>query len=671
LTGAFPPVLILTVTGDFNSITMANGSEIKKIERRAKSMLLDKDIPPAKMEIVRSLIKNDKIPPEERYRAIIELVQSCPDKVVQKPANRRRAPSGGATAGKKKHAPAQPESPMSAPTETSYFINEIHEKYRHLKLFKKRYLIHKNNRIGLGIKKRLIPSKNLLKLFGELSDFQGIVISRINTLLNDILNDETIENPLVFNYLRKIRRWLLEEPLIKYPYESLKWMDAQNFERELRASVANYFSFLRLDAETRESIILMVENKLRATDELKKEDVFQADTDQARSAKEKRNLEKEKKIYEFIMTFRSFLPTLPEEENLVSKWLKNRYGINHYTYFLHIVLEALVYQRPFTEIELHEYFAIKPPVVSPDKWDYSEDILKKVGKDPESRRRKQADVIREELEPYEVKYLLLNLDDNGRDLLMRSADEQLKLVDKKKYDVDALYRENFFSFLDALVNYFNNAYVPLLNGSTVEFTDLGKDSVGGALFSPDYFSEEMSSLNSILNEMHFFRSNNPTLALSHDEIKKIMKGQIQTMNHVHSFITMIGDFFYRLARVLQPHYENHGNWIARGKNLQTRSIIRTPLKPAVEVLITEEGYPLPFFDCSIKGFEDNRPLSARLEGKRVITDSMRDGVFVHIIAFAYQLCYECMNERFSRDMAERKKLLGALKDIEKSAQRTS
>ena len=254
---------------------------------------------------------------------------------------------------------------------------------------------------------------------------------------------------------------------------------------------------------------------------------------------------------------------------------------------------------------------------------------------------------------------------------MRSADEQLKLVDKKKYDVDALYRDNFFSFLDSLVNYFNNAYVPLLNGSTVEFTDSATDAVEGAIFSPDFFSEEMSSLNSILNEMHFFRSNNPTLALTHDEVKKIMKGQIQTMNHVQSFITMIGDFFYRLARVLQPHYENHSNWIARGKNLQTRSIIRTPLKPAAEVITIPEGYPLPFFDCSIKGFEDNRPLGARLAGKRVVTDSMKDGVFVHIVAFAYQVCYECMNERFARDMSERKKLLIALKDVEKSGQRTS
>ena len=148
---------------------MANKSDSKKIERRAKSMLLDKDIPPAKMEIVRSLMRNTGILPEERYRAIIELVQSCPDRIARKPSN-RRVSAGGA---------AQPQADQDTiektidnrpdgPTETSYFINEIYHKYRHSKMFKKRYLVHKNNRIGIGFKKRLIPGKNLIKVLTEL-----------------------------------------------------------------------------------------------------------------------------------------------------------------------------------------------------------------------------------------------------------------------------------------------------------------------------------------------------------------------------------------------------------------------------------------------------------------------------------------------------------------------
>jgi len=50
--------------------------DIKKLERRAKAMLLDKDIPPAKQDVVRSLLNNSEIAPWERYGAIISLIQT-------------------------------------------------------------------------------------------------------------------------------------------------------------------------------------------------------------------------------------------------------------------------------------------------------------------------------------------------------------------------------------------------------------------------------------------------------------------------------------------------------------------------------------------------------------------------------------------------------------------
>ena len=40
---------------------MNQEKDSKKIERKAKSLLLDKDIPPSKMEIVRSLMNNKDI----------------------------------------------------------------------------------------------------------------------------------------------------------------------------------------------------------------------------------------------------------------------------------------------------------------------------------------------------------------------------------------------------------------------------------------------------------------------------------------------------------------------------------------------------------------------------------------------------------------------------------
>lgn len=64
---------------------MAEEKDIRKIERKAKSLLLGKDIPPAKMELVRSLIQNKSLLSEEKYSAVIELIQSCPDKPVEGP----------------------------------------------------------------------------------------------------------------------------------------------------------------------------------------------------------------------------------------------------------------------------------------------------------------------------------------------------------------------------------------------------------------------------------------------------------------------------------------------------------------------------------------------------------------------------------------------------------
>ena len=645
---------------------MNEGNELKKLERRATAMLLDKEIPPATMEIVRSMIHNNEIMPEERYRAIIELVQSCPDRAVKEPVSTRRISRNKRNKAVPPKKDIVEEAPAyDAPTETSYFINDIHARYRHLKLFKKRYLVHRNNRIGIGVRKRLIPGKRMLKILREVVSVQENIISRLTVLLHEILNDEYIDDPLIFNYMRNIRRWLLDQPLVKYPYDSLKWMERQTFERELKAYVVNYYSFLKLDGQTRESIILMMENKLRMIDELRKEDVLKHDSDQSRAAKEKRNLDRERKVYEYIMAVRSFLPVSPFEDNMLSRKLKNSYNIDHFTVFLNSMLEALVYQRPFSEKELNTYFDIHAPVVSKNKWDYSEDILKKVGKDPESQRRKEINALKMQLEPYETMHAFLQYEDNGRDILMLGVDEQWRLVDKKRFDPEIVYKENFFNFLDGVINYFNNKYRPLMDGSTVEFMDAIKERIEGSLFRDDYFNEEMSALSSILNEMHFFRSNNPTLAITRNEVKKIMKGHIQSMSHVQGHITMIGDFFYRLAKKFLQVYDAHCTWVMRGKHLGDVMEIRTSLvyDAGDEDLLS--GRPVPYHDCTIKGFQHGGSLSSRLEGMRIITESLHEGVLVHMIAFTLQACHECMNERLARDLDERKRIWNQIKALEK------
>ena len=49
-------------------------TDAKTIERRAKSMLLNKDIPKDKMDIIRTIMNNDNIPKDERYSSIIGLI---------------------------------------------------------------------------------------------------------------------------------------------------------------------------------------------------------------------------------------------------------------------------------------------------------------------------------------------------------------------------------------------------------------------------------------------------------------------------------------------------------------------------------------------------------------------------------------------------------------------
>ena len=55
-------------------------NEIKTLERRAKAMLLSKDIPSGKMKVVRALLNNDSVEPAEKYGAIIDLIKEYPER---------------------------------------------------------------------------------------------------------------------------------------------------------------------------------------------------------------------------------------------------------------------------------------------------------------------------------------------------------------------------------------------------------------------------------------------------------------------------------------------------------------------------------------------------------------------------------------------------------------
>ena len=560
---------------------MAQSEESRKLERRARSLMTTKVIPSAKMDIVRSLMNNSDIIPDERYSAIIELLQGCEDREVRetvdmqqerKPAARRRVP-GPANGGE------QAPSGDYSPTETSFYVDDLLRRYRHLKLFKKRYLVRRNNRFNLGFRKRIIPTRKFLRLLQDLYAMQESLVARISPVTMDILNDESIEDPTVFNYLRQIRAWLLEEPLGSQGFDSVKWMERASFEREFRQYLYNCLAFRRLGAELKEAILLQFENKLRAMEDLKKEDIFNNDPDPVKREKEKRNLSREKKIYEYMLLFRAFMYGEMEEGNTLSDHLKLYYRVESFNSLLMMIIEVLVYQRPVTAGEFVSRYSVRAPEVSSELWNYSEDYLKKVGKDPESRRAREREHVKERLGSYELIYKMLKVEDRGINILSRAAETQWKQVDKNKNDPETTFRENFMLYLDAVVQFFKNTFILLLNGSEIKFRDQTRDEFLSAVFSREVFMDEVASFEKLLNEIHAFRSNNPTMAVSREEAVKIMKGQINSMNHVHDIISGTGEFFYAVAHRLLEFYNEHRRWIFQGSPRIDRAVLRGPVKP--------------------------------------------------------------------------------------------
>ncbi|MDY6969732.1 MAG: hypothetical protein SVR08_13890, partial [Spirochaetota bacterium] len=239
---------------------MQQENDTRKLERRAKALLLNKNIPSSKMEIVRSLMKNTDIPAQERYNAIIELVKSCDDKPKEKEKNKETLLTEQRGIDRSAHTQ---ENDIYAPIDSNYYINDIYKKYKNLKLFRKRYLIISNNKLGVGIKKRLIPSKRLMKAIREIVAFQEKILTRLPDILMEILKDESIDDATHFNYLRIFRRWMMETPIVKYSFEEVKWMDVPAFESEIQSYIINLFSFLKMNIELKEEILLQAESKLR------------------------------------------------------------------------------------------------------------------------------------------------------------------------------------------------------------------------------------------------------------------------------------------------------------------------------------------------------------------------------------------------------------------------
>lgn len=634
--------------------------EMRRLERRAKSLLLDKEIPPAKMGIVRSLMNNRELRPEERYNAIISLIKSCPNKVIKKTVpSKIDLPAQAVPSAKTEIVP---EVKFPGPEESSVFIETLQGKYRKLRLFKKRYLIHANNRFGIGFKKRLIPTKKCIRLFKDIIGFHEEILSHLSEIMIAILKDEKIQDPVDFNYLRLIRKWMLETPLIEYQYDTIKWMDRKSFESELRNFVLPFFAFQKVSIERREQILQTVENMLRTLPDFKKEEAQANEPDNVKRGKDKTNLAREKKIYEYMMLLRSFLPVRLNDEDKISTHLKLRYDITSYPEFLRMIMEVLVFWCEIGIKELERYYEIEAPTVRTNDWDYRLSELRKVGKDPESRKRKAVEQLKEKLRNYDTLLGFLEMKQIGQSLLVRAYEDQWKQGSRRQIDIDEIMGSDFIKFIDGCLNFFYYCYSSLLDGSTVYFEDATKQTLEGSIFSPEYFSVEINDLQRLLSDFHSFKSNNPILAVSREEVRRIMRGQIKSMSHVESIIKEVGSFFYGIGREIQWIYDLHKTWSATGSIAKEPGLLRTSLKERPSLEMERWGRPIPFSDCRITGFEKSRSFSKLLVGKTYI-DANDGGIVPLVIAFTYQMAHECMNENIYEDLEDRKRILKELKNL--------
>jgi hypothetical protein len=621
----------------------------RKIEKRANSLLLNKEIPPDKMDIVRSLLNNNSLSKEEKYSAVIDIIKFCPDKKITiEKANKVQVK----------------ETVISnnlISEESFEYSDLIYQKYKSTKLFRKRYLIHANNRLGIGIYKRLIPTKRLIKLLRDIVSYQEKILFRLPDILLEILKDDSIDDATHFNYLRIFRRWMMESPIVKYDLYEIKWMSVSHIETELQSYTANFFSFIKLDTETKEQILLIVENKLRVLDDLKKEEIMPADSQGRINDKEKRNLKIEKYIYDYMITIRAFFYSglvNPKMNNIISEHLQVNYGINSLHELLIILFEALVFQKEAESKYLISHYNIRPFAVSSENWDYSTDFLKGIGKDPASRKQRRLEKLKNELLPYDELYSFIKLQTEGELILHKAAETQWAIADKRHKDCSYVYNDDFLTFIDACVNYFNNSFVSFLNGSVIIFQDKNEAFTEGRIFSSSFFAVELSGISNLVSELHEFKTSNPRLIVSREEAIKILQGKIRSMFEIERFLTITGDIFNQIAEKLHCLFDMHRLWVLNGSKVEDQKTLSTPVKD-----IPETGAPIPFYNFIIIDFKDKRLLSDRFIRNTILSESAKKGIIINLTAFCYQLANECKDETILSRLERRKDILKMIKEL--------
>jgi hypothetical protein len=297
------------------------------------------------------------------------------------------------------------------------------------------------------------------------------------------------------------------------------------------------------------------------------------------------------------------------------------------------MLEALVFHKPFTDIELREYYEIEPLSVSYIMWDLNSERLKLYGKDAESMKKKRLEKLKRDLFWYDTLYQAVKIDDGGKNILVKSVEELWKHIDRINRDAEEALKTNFIVFLEGVISYFKNLIVPLINGKPVLFEHFGNTSEG-AIFSQNFFFDDIIEVESLSSEVYNFRDENPTLKVTVDEIDKIISKKISSMNHVEGLVYKIGSIFYTIGSKLQDVYNNHAKAVKEKKGVELNT---TPL----ELEDRNNEIFIPYSMCLFKGFEPTTPLIKRIEGRKILNDSMKGGLIIFLMSYCYQTAFIC------------------------------
>ena len=76
---------------------------------------------------------------------------------------------------------------------------------------------------------------------------------------------------------------------------------------------------------------------------------------------------------------------------------------------------------------------------------------------------------------------------DGQNILQTAFETQWQIADKKQKDYSYIFNEDFLTFIDTCINFFNNSYVPFLNGSTITFEDKKQAIHEGSVFNSAFF----------------------------------------------------------------------------------------------------------------------------------------------------------------------------------------